>query len=159
MTARVVELGDALVDLLEAMTWSGEAYEVNRIYDDGDELLADDDAGRIHVDVVMPEDYASYEQDTNESVAIRVPYAIVIRKKFGAVDQKPQDGMVDRDEMDAMVELVESLADSPAFETTQTNFASWVETQVDQLYRRDHLRQHRQFTGVVSVTFEIHAQP
>lgn len=157
MTARVAELGDALVELLEGMSWSGEAYSVDRVYDDGDELLSDSETNRIHVSVVMPEDYDGYEQDTNHSVAIRVTYAIVIRKRFAAVDQRPQDNTVDRDELDAMVELVENLADSPLFDTTLTNFASWAETQVDQLYRRDHLRQYRQFTGSVSVTFELHA--
>lgn len=80
----------------------------------------------------------------------------MIRRKFATQDNDAETGQVDGEQIAELIELGELLSTGTIFDRMASyTSAAWIESQHAPIYRRDHLRQLRQFTGAVAITFEI----
>ena len=130
-------------------------FEVERSYADWEWPLDDTDQGGLRVDVV-PVNNPATELETRGSVSYKVATDIVIRKKFAANEQEAGTGRIDIAEIDGLVRLVlEINAHFLKGRLDTYSKAVWDETAIRAAYIGKHLREHRQFTGVVRVTFDV----
>ena len=157
MASVLLQVADALVTTLNGLTWSGTDYTARRVFADVlDEELIDAADDAIRVDVVVPEDYDDVALDTRGTVTRRATFDVVIRRKFAAEDNDAETGQVDGEQIAELIELGELLSTGTIFDRMASyTSAAWIESQHAPIYRRDHLRQLRQFTGAVAITFEI----
>ena len=159
MASDLITLVDALVDHINGLTWSGTAYEARRCYSGAlDEQLQSADGDGVKVDVIVPEEYDEVALDSRGSVARLVTIDVVIRRKFASQDNDASTGEVPGDQVAELVELGELLSLGATYaRIAGAESAAWQESDHAPIYRRDHLREMRQFTGAVALTFEIHS--
>jgi hypothetical protein len=151
----LIQLVDAVVTAVNAAGWSGESFTAVKSYAEADSLLSESSAESLQVEVLVPEGYDDVELESRGLVTRTATVEVVIRKRFGMAAQE-SSGRIDPDDIDPLVELAELLAESVIYDRmTGLTAAAWIESQNDPVYRRDHLREHRQFTSVVLLTFEI----
>ena len=160
MASVLLSVVDALVTTLNAATWSGPDFVARRSFADVfDEELAGQDADAIQVDVIVPEAYDEVTLDTRAAVRRVVTIDIVIRRKFAADQYDVATNEIDPEKLAELVELGELLSLEATYARMNASTeAAWVSSEHDPIYRRDHLRQMRQFTGVVAITFEIYSE-
>ena len=159
MASELITLVDALVDHINGLAWSGTTYEARRCYSGAlDEQLQSADGDGVKVDVIVPEEYDEVVLDSRGSVARLVTIDVVIRRKFASQDNDASTGEVPGDQVAELVELGELLSLGATYaRITGAESAAWQESDHAPIYRRDHLREMRQFTGAVALTFEIHS--
>lgn len=159
MASELITLVNALVDHLNGLTWDGTTYEARRCYAGAlDEQLQDADGDGIKVDVIVPEEYDEVVLSSRGSVARTVTIDVVIRRKFASQDNDASTGEVPAEQVAELIELGEVLSLGATYDRmTGAESAAWMESEHAPIYRRDHLRQMRQFTGAVALTFEIHS--
>lgn len=154
--ATMTALADAVVAAIQGLSWKQNPLDAKRSYDDQDHVLSTEDAENLQIAVLIPENYDEELLETRGSIAKRATIEIVIRKRLGLSDQADASGAVSPDEVDELVDLSEMLADALIAERLDDlPAAAWTEVTHDPLYRRDHLRQHRQFTSVILATYEV----
>lgn len=156
MAAVLIEVAEALTaDLLTAVTadeFTGLTFEPEWSFADWDDDLSDLDC--LKVDVV-PVTYDETDLDARESVGYVVSCDVVIRKKFSQKYRR-QDGKIDRDEIAALVLLVEEIHEYLCkIRLTDYDEASWKETTIRSTYSRKHLRELSMFLGIVRVSFDV----
>lgn len=157
MAAVLVEIAEAVKSELAtafAASTFGASYSAivpKRSYADWDDELKD--IGAIKVDVV-PVAYDESSLNTHKSIGYVTSVDIGIRKRFGTGNQQSTGELVLSD-VDALVLLVENVSEffTPR-RLTAYEYASWRETRIRAIYVREHLRQCRQFTGVIRVSFD-----
>lgn len=159
MASVLLSVVDALVDTLNAATWSGPDFVARRAFADVfDEELQGQDADAIQVDVIVPEAYDDVTLDTRAAIKRTVTIDIVIRRKFAPEHYDAATNEIDADKLAELVELGEILSLEATYaRMTASTEAAWQSSEHDPIYRKDHLRQLRQFTGVVAITFEIYS--
>ena len=157
MSSVLIQVADALVDTLNAMTWSGTTYEAQLSFAAAyDEELSGGDEEAIQIDVIVPEEFDDVSLDTRGTIKRVATFDIVIRRKFRQQDNDAASGAIDPDQIKELIELGEKLSKAATFaRMTDAADAAWTDSDHNPIYRRDHLRQLRQFTGVVAITFEI----
>jgi len=141
--AAIVQIAQAVTDKLNATgtTWS-QQFTATRLYDLTTELKDDG----LHVDVAIREDAGDIASrgETEDQVAIDV----AVRKK----------GAVTPDAIDPLVRLLEELKDAFVAERLETAAAGeawcygWARKPA---YYPSHLREFRQFTGVLTLKFKL----
>lgn len=157
MSAVLVEIAEAVNSELAtafAASTLGAGYSAivpKRSYADWDDELKD--MGTLHVDVV-PVAYDDSSLNTHASIGYVNSVDIGIRKRFGTANQQSSGELIVAD-VDALVLLVEQVSEffTPR-RLTAYDSASWRETKIRATYVREHLRQCRQFTGVIRVSFD-----
>lgn len=156
MSSVLIQVADALVDTLNAMAWSGTTYEARLSFAAAyDEELSDGDEEAIQLDVIVPEEFDDVSLDTRGTIKRVATFDVVIRRKFRQQDNDAA-GAIDTDQLKELIELGEKLSKAATFaRMTDAADAAWTDSDHNPIYRRDHLRQLRQFTGVVAITFEI----
>ena len=78
---------------------------------------------------------------------------IVIRQRL-AEHQQEADGSLVLPEIDDLIYLVEEMAEHFVVDRfSQFESVVWQRTQILAAYKPSHLRQHRQFTGIIRLTF------
>ncbi len=149
-----VAIAQGVADQIGQINFGDEPIEAERSYADWELGLTD--AGELHVDVVA----VTTEQKT-ELVArgararYTVPIDIAVRYRFGEQDQDDQSGRIDVAKIDGLVLLVEQIHEQfLPNRLTEFTDAVWVETKILVCPLLKHLRELRQFTGIVRVTFE-----
>jgi len=148
-TAFLVATADAVLSALADQRFSQE-FEPERSYADWELPL--EDSAELHVDVV-PVNSPDFELETRGSVSYMPQVDIVIRKRL-AHDQQEPDGTLVLPEIDDLVYLVEEIAEyfvTDRFGDSDT--IVWQRTQIVAAFKPSHLRQYRQFTGIVRFTF------
>ena len=157
MASVLIDVGEALVDTLNAIDWSGTDFTARLSFASvDDEELTDADDEAVQVDVIVPEEFDDVTLDTKATVVRQATFDVVIRRKFRTQDNDAATGQVDLEQVKELIELGEQLILAATFARMSgaTN-AAWIAADHNPIYRRDHLRQLRQFTGVVAITFEI----
>lgn len=148
-TAILVSTADAVLNSLADQRFSQE-FEPERSYADWELPLEDSDD--LHVDIV-PVNSPDFELETRGSISYAPQVDIVVRKRL-AQDQQEADGSFVLPEIDDLVYLVEEIAEYfVADRFSEIESIVWQRTQILAAYKPSHLRQHRQFTGIVRLTF------
>jgi len=157
MASIVRQLADALVARLAALEWSGVPYVARRTYASVEDEQLGDRSGDVDVAVIVPSAYESIELDTRASVERTVIVRVVVRAKLGPADADGDTGKLEQDRIDDLVALSEFLSTAAIYarltDYPDARFSPPAEH--DPIYRPDHLRELRQFTSVIAVTFAI----
>lgn len=159
MSAIEIDIAEAIKDELNGEAFS-QRFEAERNYADASKLLTDMDT--LHVDVV-PWRAESTLADRGE-LEYTVETDVVIRKRFGVTEQSPSTGEIPVATIDELMGLRQEISEffTPSAVTGQTGReltavpnASWQETKVMASYVRPHLKQNRQFTGWIRLTYQV----
>lgn len=146
----LVDVADAVAAEINAATLSLDVdavrgYETDAELEDLDELRLD----------VVPVRLAGDMHDRG-SLFREVAVDVAIRKRFGLSDQD-NTGEISRESIDELVDLLEEIDDLLAGVTRLSTYsgASWFGSEVRTPWMPDHLRQQRQYTGIVRVTYNV----
>jgi hypothetical protein len=118
-----------------------------------DELL--EDLGTLHCDVV-PVSNADVPLAARGTKRYRCPIGIGLRKRFGQEDTDAETGLVIQSrvhELEDVLQAIEDLFTGKRLGDDELN-AAWVQTDYAANYSRAHLRENRQFTGIIRMTFD-----
>lgn len=142
----------AVKALLDGATLS-KAFDTRFVYDTN---LPLEDADQLHVDVVaagltcVPDERASLQYDVGIDIAVRY--------RFGTVEQD-SDGSIAVDEIKPYVDLLEEigelLADPDNRRLVDKIDAVWTGNEIRAPWVPDHLRQNRQYTGIIRATYLV----
>lgn len=150
MPAILVSTADAVLNALADHRFSQE-FEPVRSYADWELPL--EDGNELHADVV-PVGSPEMELETRGSIGYAPQVDIVIRKRL-ASDQQEVDGTLILPDIDDLVFLVQEIAEYfMADRLVDFTDAAWERTQMLAAFKPSHLRQYRQFTGIVRLTFK-----
>ena len=148
-TAVLVTTADAVLNVLADNDFSQD-FEPQRSYADWDLPLEDSDD--LNVDVV-PVNAPDFELETRESISYAPQVDIVIRKRLVQEEQEA-DGSLVLSVIDDLVYLVQQIAEFFVTDRfSEVESIIWQRTQILAAYKASHLRQHRQFTGIIRLTF------
>jgi hypothetical protein len=93
------------------------------------------------------------ELETRGSIGYAPQVDIVIRKRMAA-GQQEADGTLILPDVDDLVFLVQEIAEYFVVDRFgDLESIAWQRTQILAAFKPSHLRQHRQFTGVIRLTF------
>lgn len=157
--AVVVAIAKGVTAELAGATLS-QSFVPVRSYGDWAKPLEDalPESGTLTVDVVPSKTGVEVALQNNNELRYLVPVDIAIRRRFGK--DKHVDGRVAIEEIDALMLLVQEVHE--LFTPNQLNepeAASWRSTKVVVAPHPVHLRDHRQFTGIVRVTYRMEHMP
>lgn len=147
--AIAVTVAKAVTDHLGRATF-GQAVTIERSYADWE--LALDEAATTRIDVVLVTTEQTTELTTRGGSQYLVPIDIAVRKRFEVDGDR-----IPNDQVDALMLLVQNVHDH--FTPERPNdfpIASWEETKILVAPLTKHLRELRQFTGIVRVTFRVY---
>jgi hypothetical protein len=149
VSAILVTTADAVLNALADQRFSQE-FSPERSYADWELPL--EECNELHVDVV-PVGPCDLELETRGSIGYSPQVDILIRKRM-AVDQQEADGTLTMPDIDDLVLLVQELAKYFVVDRFgDLENIAWQRTQILAAYKPSHLRQHRQFTGIIRLTF------
>lgn len=151
-TAVCVDIAEKVKVLLDAATLS-QAFTPARSYADWELELTDSDT--LHVDVVAHSTEQKIEMESQGCVEFLVPVDIAVRKRFTQAQQDSNTGRVLVAQVDALVLLVQEIVESlmPNRITGDFGDAVWTGSKIVANPLLQHLRENRQFTGVVRLNF------
>jgi len=148
-----LQTADAIVAAINAATWD-EQFRAVRSYADLELPLEQFDT--LQVEVITPNAWDEFALDTNESDAAVSTFDIAIRKRFTLEQHDNAQGGIRREELDRLFNLTIAIARYFSTDRFADIEAAWTSTELPQIYDRGALAELHQFTGVVSLTFEIH---
>jgi hypothetical protein len=154
-TAALVYVADLVAAALNAHEFGeGVAFKAERSYADWDLKL--EDAGELHVDVV-PMGHPTAILRSRGSVTYRVTVNIGLRKRFTQQESEQQTGRIDLAEVDRMVQLLEQIHELMCGwdKRSLADNVAWQESGITDSYVAEHLRQHRQYTGLILLTYHV----
>ncbi len=160
-------MGAVLVDVAEAVKAELEtgsftlAITPERSYADWEDELESDEAGRIRCDVV-PVQIARSELDARGELVYMAETDIGIRRRFDNDAASWTHGRVQLGDVDQLCQLVEQIheffAENNGRRLSTLTGATWEASEIRASYVRDHLREWRQFTGIVRVTYRAYSE-
>ena len=149
MAAVLVDVADAITTALNGGSFS-ESFTAVRSYAEWDEALTDVDTLRVDV---VPVNYTERSQLVSRNAyEYQVETDIGVRKRFAVADQDATTGRIDTAEIDALVLLVEEINEFFIHDALGSTGTVWDAVEIRAAYVREHLRNMRQFTGIVRVT-------
>lgn len=132
-----------------------QTFTAVRSYADWELPLDDAAADTLRVDVV-PVNNPETELQSRGQVNYKAAADIVVRKKLNVPEQDPSTGRITIGQIDALVALVLEIHQFfLAARLASYDSAVWDKTEIRAAYIPKHLRQHRQYTGIVRVTFDV----
>lgn len=151
---------DAVVALLNAgVTADAFAVDFTAATSYDTELLLED-AGTVSV-VCVPASSACVA-DSRVSLRYDVGIDVALRYRFGTTDQETT-GKVKNASIETYIELLEEMGEYLAYPTRRalpTKLAcAWTGNELRYPWIPDHLRQHRQFTGIFRATYRVAVEP
>lgn len=153
-TAVSVAIAQAVADEIGQIEFGGQPIAAVRSYADWELELSD--AGTLNIDVVA----VSTEQKSEllargAKAKYVIPIDIAVRYRFDPSQQDDDTGRIDLEQIDQLVLLVETLHEQfLPNRLTEFQAGVWIETKILVCPVLKHLRELRQFTGIVRVTFE-----
>lgn len=152
-TAVPVSIATAVTAALAAAALSQTPATVERSYGDWEFDLALAEASGLRIDVMCNEQKTSL--GSRRTFEHGIPVLICVRQKLGRESQNDDDGRIDNSAVDALMYLVEEIAELFAMTRLEdVPSAVWQESKVLQAPVPAHLAVHRQFTGMIQVTFK-----
>jgi hypothetical protein len=146
------DTADAVMELLATGTFS-KTIDPQVSYDT--ELLLEN-AGTLRVDVVAAA--LTAVADSRISLRYEAGIDIAVRYRFGLSEQETT-GAVDVKEVGAFLQLLEEIGEHLA---TPANrhlplkvMATWISNEIRFPWVPDHLRQQRQYTGILRATYAV----
>lgn len=158
MSSVVVQIADALVEILRGISWDGVTYRVRRTYLDCLDEQLGEATQDVDVAVIVPGQYDTVDLETRGSVEREAAFPVVVRRKFNADDIDQATGAIQEQLIDELMELVETLSEgavAAAIASGEAGSRFVPPVDHDPIYRRDHLRTLRQFTAGFTLTFAI----
>lgn len=154
MTAALITAAEAIKNVLNAGEFIAD-FEAERSYPDWNLELAE--AKQLHVDVV-PVGYVETALASRGSVGYQVTVDIGVRKKFGQLSQESRTGRIDVAEIDELILLVQQIHQYMCHQDRRVlaENVHWKETVITDAYVTKHLRELRQFTGLIRVNYNVH---
>lgn len=154
MAAVLLEIADAIVTALNSATTLSQSFVAERSYAEWGEELKDIDS--LRVDVVPLQTGPDAELSDRGTVEYKCEIDIGVRKRFAVPEQETGTGLIYLHEMDALVLLVQEIAEFFMIDRlTDTNTAIWESTEIKLSWSRRYLREMRQFFGFVRLTFKV----
>jgi hypothetical protein len=145
----LVQTAQSIADELNAHTFTLR-FTAERSYRTDLEL---EDLDTLHVDVVPVN--APSELASREVISYDCSVDIAVRKKFEPKDHD-KAGEIDRDEIDRLMLLVQEVHEFLVRRRLTTfEEAAWQSTDIRLWYFPRHLREFRQFTGLIRVVFRV----
>lgn len=142
----------AVKTLLDGASLS-KAFDPRFVYDTN---LPLEDADTLHVDIVASG--LSCVPDSRISLRYEALLDIAVRYRFGTIEQS-SDGSIDVDEIQPYVALLEEigelLADPDNRKLATQTLATWIGTEIRFPWVPEHLRQNRQYTGILRATYVV----
>jgi len=146
------DTADAVKELIDAGAYSKD-FDIELAYDT--ELLLED-AGTLQVIVVAAGLEVSV--DSRYSLAYECSIDIAVRYRFGT-DETDDDGKVNHNEVEAYLNLLEEigehLADPDNRVPSRKTLASWIGNDIRMPYVPDHIRNQRQYTGILRARYRV----
>jgi len=166
-SAHSVAVADAVVAHLVAASSSlAQPIAPVRSYADWEKPLETErleECDRLMVDVVAVEPAPDFKVDiaSRNSLRYLIPVDIALRERFGSAQQNDDTGRIELARVDALVLLTQQIWESFSLERLATlEGAVWDSEHPPKIAAnplRAHLREFRQFTGIVRVTFRVHS--
>ena len=151
MAAVDLDIADAVTTALASGTFSKQFTPV-RSYAEWDDAL--EDLNELHVDVVPLQTGPATTLQERASVEYSCQVDIGVRYRFGTSEQESTTGRVDVVEVDGLKLLLQEIAEFFMVDRlTDTNLATWQETNIQHSWSRPHLKNFRQYFGFVRLTF------
>jgi hypothetical protein len=151
-----VSVAKAVVSQLAAASLS-RAFTPIRSWADWVRPLEDDDKceeDKLYVDVVPVATAQEIEASSRATLAYTCPIDIAVRRKFSPKFQDQDTLRINVREVDALMFLVQEIHELFTLARMQDFEAgTWMETRRLVAPHKAHLRDWRQFTGIVRVTF------
>lgn len=154
MPSALVQVADAVTAAIAGHDF-GIQFECERSYPNWDLKLEDADCLRVDV---VPAELVRSDIDDHKSAVYDCAIDIGVRKRFDQNDQEPLTGRIEKTEVDRLIYLVEQIHDYFCDDGKRelADNMNWRSTVVRAAYIREHLKDWRQFTGIIRITYEIH---
>jgi len=137
--ATIVDIADAIVDELNGGTFS-QAFTAERSYLPRFELP---DMATLHVTVIPKSMEISQAGGTRAKEQYDYRVDVAVQKREAELD-----------ELDALMSLVEEIADYLTGRALDTSpVANWIGTENSPIYAPEHMGEFRQFTSIITVTY------
>lgn len=153
-----VSVAKAVVSELAAATLSQMIAPV-RSWADWVQPLETDDTCKentLYIDVVPVATAQEIEASSRSTLAYTCPIDIAVRMKFGADRQDQDTGRIAIDQVDSLMQLVQEIHELFTLARMQDfDAAAWQGTKRLVAPHKPHLRDMRQFTGIVRVSFRV----
>ena len=158
MAALFLDVADAVQAELSARfadSTFGAAFTAivpERSYADWNDELSERETLRVDV---VPANHLNSGLETRDSVQHDIVVDVGLRKRFATADQETATGRVKLAELDAMVVLLEKIYEHLAVRdlSAVTGNVRWMAATIPVTYSRDILRTHRQYLGIVRLTY------
>lgn len=148
-----------MVSDLSAATLS-QSFTPVRSYADWVQPLEVDDTlkeSTLYVDVVPVATSQEIEAASQSTLAYTSPVDVAVRYKFGQDKLNADTGRIELSEIDGLLLLVQEIHELFTLQRMQSfEPATWSGTKRLVAPHKPHLRDFRQFTGIVRVTFTSH---
>lgn len=134
----------------------GIEFKAERSYADWSLELAD--AGELRVDVVGAA--ITSGPASRSTLRHEVSIDIGVRKRFGIEDSKATNGRIELDEKDRLAKFVLDIHKflcSHGQRQIGTNI-TWKSTELRAVYLAEHLKQFRQFTGIMRAIYTVYEE-
>lgn len=145
------DTAEAIRDLLNAGSFS-LSFTAATTYD---AELPLEDMGTLHVDVLSAS--MTQEPSSRSSVGYNIGVDIAVRYRFGVTDQVSATQQVDIDTVGAYIALLEEIAEHLADPDNRvlaiTGKASWLRNEIRMPWVPQHMRENRQYTGIMRATY------
>jgi len=158
--AIAVSIAKVVESAISSSSLSQKDFTLQRSYAEWDLDLSKMDAlevgesEKLHVDVVSHTTEQEVELSSRTTMQYMIPIDIAVRKRFGSAHQEQGTGRIAITDIDALILLVQEL--HVVLTKLRTNGqvkAVWQSSQILAAPVREHLREMRQFTGIIRVIF------
>ena len=152
-----VSIAKAIESAIEGKILSQQNFDLVRSYAEWDIDLSKIDSNELPEEEKLRVDITSYttdqevEQLSRSAVQLRVATDIAVRRKFGPNYQNEGTGRIEIAEIDALMLFIQELV--LLFSEFELPGVRWESTNIVEAPVREHLRELRQFTGVLRIIF------
>jgi hypothetical protein len=152
MASILITTADLIATAINAAEWDGvDDFKAVRSYATFEQTLEDQDV--LHVDVV-PVYNPTSELETRAEVVYVMAFDIAVRQRMGTEKQDQTTGEILTSTVDPLVSFVEAIHDYFCTDRFSGTNTTWKGTEFRAAYVREQLKDLRQFTGIVRLTFE-----
>jgi len=155
--AALIDVADLVVERINDATLSMPITAV-RSYGDFDETLAEQEVLRCDV---VPAVNGMVPLLARNTIRYRCPISVGVRKKFTQDETDGATGSVLTAQVDELAELLQEISElfhGPRRLGDDAFNAVWQSTEFTANYSRLHLRENRQFLGIVRLTFDAYRE-
>lgn len=150
MASTVTSVADAVLAIVRGLDL-GIEFTAERVYGDYDDEASDREAALV--EVLTPSEPA-VDLDTRGGLSYTFDVIVTLRKRIIGTDRESQTGKLNTEQVDALIDAVERIADAMIPDVFAAVDASWLEVPSVLLFDPQQLRQMGQFIGQVTVRFE-----